>query len=96
MVQSDGWELTLSYRNNQGVLRVKPGFVAEAAGSAIVFHVDTCFPELPKQQPVELLVTFTTSYDGWGKVRTVVSVADLTDAKHLHIRNSADSGKYAV
>ena len=49
-------------------MRVKPGYVATSAGSVLVFEVNSQFPDLPAGQPAQLLVTYTTSYDGWGKV----------------------------
>ena len=47
VLRSEGWHLRLSYKNHQGELKVKPGYVTDTVGSAIVFSVDSSFPGLP-------------------------------------------------
>ena len=56
VLRSEGWHLRLSYKNHQGELKVKPGYVTDTVGSAIVFSVDSSFPGLPalQQQAAQL------------------------------------------
>ena len=68
VVQSDGWLLKVDYKDSRGNLHIKPGYVAKTAGATITFEVNSRFPELPGERSGQLVITSTTSYDGWGTV----------------------------
>ena len=64
-----------------GAFKFKPGWLATAAGSILEFQLDSAFPPLntsssrtsgsshAEDATASLLLTYTVSYDGWGKAQ---------------------------
>jgi hypothetical protein len=68
IVKSHGFQLQSFYRGMHGQIQVKPGYLAKAPGARMVFEVDTAFEDVPNAGDlVEVLLTYVTSYDNWGK-----------------------------
>ncbi|KAG1677609.1 hypothetical protein FOA52_010390 [Chlamydomonas sp. UWO 241] len=65
-----GFKLVTHYTSAKGQLRFKPGYVASGdAGALMEIEVDTSFPGTPADAMPEVRLSYTTSYDGWGKAR---------------------------
>ncbi|KAG1667271.1 hypothetical protein FOA52_012560 [Chlamydomonas sp. UWO 241] len=63
-----GFQVVTHYTDSKGKLKFKPGYVASGEPGAVMeFEVDTSFAGLPGDALPEVRLTYTTSYDGWGK-----------------------------
>ncbi|KAG1658354.1 hypothetical protein FOA52_003688 [Chlamydomonas sp. UWO 241] len=65
-----GFKLVTHYTDSKGKLKFKPGYVASGEPGAVMeIVVDTSFDGSHGNALPEVRLSYTTSYDGWGKAR---------------------------
>ena len=106
VLRRERFEIRGYYKGASGGIKFKPGYVASSPGALLEFQVSTVFaaapaptgvvptPAAPTSRP-EVVVTYTSSYDGWGTARIsclsgciceskVVDAADHEKKHSLH------------
>lgn len=71
-----GWIFQRFYISSKGEAKFKPGYVSRVPGSELEFTVNSTFATMNFSSLPEVMITYTESFDGWGKARITCPEAE--------------------